>query len=49
MEKDLNIQKNMLEHKMTQLKTDLENEKIQCTMWSKSQICKRNSPLIKVF
>jgi hypothetical protein len=49
MERDLNIQKNMLECKIIQLKKDLENENTQSTIWSKSQICERDSSLRKVF
>jgi len=49
MERDFNIQKNMLECKIIQLKKDLENENTPSTIWSKSQICERNSPLTKVF
>jgi hypothetical protein len=49
MERDFNIQKNMLECKIIQLKMDLENENPPSAIWSKSQICERNSPLTKVF
>jgi len=48
MEKNFNIQKNMLECKIIQLKMDLENENTPSTIWSKSQICERNSPPTKV-
>jgi hypothetical protein len=49
MERDLNIQKKMLECKIKQLKMDLETENTQPTMWSKSQMCEQNSSLTKVF
>jgi hypothetical protein len=49
MERDLNLQKKMLECKIKQLKMDLETENTQSTIWSKSQICERDSSLTKVF
>jgi len=49
MERDFNIQKNMMECKIIQLKMDLKNENVPSTIWSKSQICEQNSPSTKVF
>jgi hypothetical protein len=49
MERDLNIQKNILDCKIIQLKKDLENENTQSTIWSQSQICERDPSLTKVF
>jgi hypothetical protein len=49
MERDLNIQKKMLECKIKQLKMDLENENIQSAIWSKSHTCEQDSSLTKVF
>jgi hypothetical protein len=49
MERDFNIQKSILERKIPELYTDLENENAPSTIWSESQICEQNSPLPKVF